>query len=161
MRTRDGRHAFHLLAYLERHLIAESFAGFGLIGGGRAHLPRVVIDDLVVQRETWTFAAETVRFVDETTELGRFVAARRFADHHGMPSMVYVKTDTEAKPFFVDFESPILIDILARNLKRARRVTVSEMSPSLDECWLSDAQGNHYTSELRLVATDPLPWQPI
>ncbi|MEO8699562.1 MAG: lantibiotic dehydratase [Kofleriaceae bacterium] len=157
--TRDGRYAFPLVAFLERHLIAESYAGFGLLGGDRTHTPRVVIDDLVVQRETWILAADTAQLPDD--ELARFVAAQRFAARHDMPRMVYVKTDTETKPFFVDFDSPILVDIFARNVKRASRVVVSEMSPSLDECWLPDAHGRHFTSELRLVATDPLSWRPI
>jgi hypothetical protein len=28
------------------------------------------------------------------------------------------------------------------------------MLPGPDECWLADADGNHYVSELRMVAVD-------
>jgi hypothetical protein len=34
------------------------------------------------------------------------------------------------------------------------------MSPGVAECWLPDGDGRRYTSELRIVATDPQPWQP-
>jgi hypothetical protein len=158
--AREGGTRFHLVPFMEHHLIAESFSRFRLLGR-RAHTPRVTIDKVIVQRETWRFAVEQATFVEATTELARFLAARRFAERHGMPRLCYAKTDAEVKPFFVDFESPILIEILARQLKRSTKVVISEMSPGFADCWLPDAQGNRYTSELRLVATDPRPWTPV
>ncbi len=159
VRSRESGRSFHLTAVLEHHLIAESFSRFRLVSR-RAHMPRILIDGVVLQRETWTFGCDAVAFAGETTELGRFMGARRFAQRHGMPRFVYTKTDTEVKPFFVDLESPILIEILARQIKRSTRVTVSEMSPGFSECWLPDATGGRYTSELRLAVTDPKPWVP-
>jgi hypothetical protein len=40
------------------------------------------------------------------------------------------------------------------------RVRITEMLPRLDQLWLADAQDRRYTSELRIVALDPLPWHP-
>ena len=37
-------------------------------------------------------------------------------------------------------------------------LTVTEMLPNPGEWWLTDAEGNRYSSELRLVAVDPTPW---
>jgi hypothetical protein len=34
------------------------------------------------------------------------------------------------------------------------------MLPGHDELWLGDAHGERYTSELRIVATDPHRWSP-
>jgi hypothetical protein len=34
------------------------------------------------------------------------------------------------------------------------RIRFTEMLPTPDEAWLSDADGNRYVSELRLVALD-------
>jgi hypothetical protein len=33
-------------------------------------------------------------------------------------------------------------------------VTVAEMLPAPDQAWLTDAQGQRYTTELRVVAVD-------
>ncbi len=157
VRTRDDRYRFPIIPFIERHLIAESFAGFNLLVS-REHRPRVLIDDLVVQRESWALAASAIGFADEPTDLARLVSARRFQDKLGMPRRVYVKTDTEAKPFFVDFESPILLDLLARNIKRATRVGFSEMLPTPEQCWLHSGS-QVYCSELRMIAVDARAWR--
>jgi hypothetical protein len=159
VRTRDGNHRFHVLAFLDTHLTAESYAHFSLLGA-HPHVPRITIDQVVVQRECWRFASEVVAFAHEDGELARFLAARRFVEQHGLPRMVFAKTDAERKPFYVDFDSPILVDILARNVKRSRHVALSEMLPTISECWLPDANGDRYTSELRLVAIDQRAWSP-
>jgi hypothetical protein len=86
-----------------------------------------------------------------------------------MPRFVFVKTPIEVKPFFVDFDSPPYVNIFARAIRRmlmametnpaladsAKVITVSEMLPTPDQTWLPDAQGRHYTSELRIVAVEP------
>ncbi|MEU5077366.1 hypothetical protein AB0G76_38310, partial [Streptomyces asoensis] len=65
---------------------------------------------------------------------------------------------TEPRPFFVDFDSPVYVNILAKAARRLARkdpharLTVTEMLPTPEQTWLTDDQGRHYTSELRLVA---------
>ncbi len=80
-----------------------------------------------------------------------------------MPRFVFVKVASEQKPCFIDFDSPIYVDIFAKLIRRdmARdaqdvSITVSEMLPEPDQTWLPDAEGNQYTSELRFVAVDLL-----
>jgi hypothetical protein len=61
---------------------------------------------------------------------------------------------------YVDFESRVLTGIACRLLRRAAAerpeavVRVTEMLPAPEDCWLEDAGGLRYTSELRLVAVD-------
>ncbi len=78
-----------------------------------------------------------------------------------MPRFVFVKTPVERKPFYVDFHSPVYVDMLARSVRRARdgkqadqTITVVEMVPDINQTWLLDAEGNSYTNELRIVAVD-------
>ena len=67
----------------------------------------------------------------------------------------------EIKPIYADLTSLASIDLLARSVRRSRRkgrrrreAHVVEMLPALDQAWLTDAQGQRYASELRMVAVD-------
>lgn len=124
------------------------------------HTPRVTIDRLVVQRETWRCAPTDLGFSEEASEVARFVGARRWARTMGMPRFVYASTSAEAKPVFVDLDSPIAANMLSKLVRRAKvagaaTVKITEMLPTLDDSWLPDAEGNQYTAELRIVAVDP------
>ncbi|HET8682732.1 MAG TPA: amino acid adenylation domain-containing protein [Micromonosporaceae bacterium] len=126
-----------------------------------AYTPRVTIDRLVVQRESWTFPAGELGFAGIVDESRRFLAARRWVTGCGLPRYVFARTAGEMKPIFVDLANLASVDLLARAVRRARRnrgegapVTVSEMLPTPDQLWLSDAQGRRYTSELRICAVD-------
>ncbi len=125
------------------------------------HTPRVVFDKLIVAREAWRFAPEEMEFSSKETSADRFLAARRWRINHGMPRWVFVKIPSEGKPIYVDFDSPVAIDILARRVRNRPQlssvsslITVTEMSPSHGEHWLTDAEGNSYSGELRIVAVD-------
>ena len=37
---------------------------------------------------------------------------------------------------------------------------MSEMLPNPEQSWLTDAKGDTYTGELRIVAVDPESWRP-
>jgi hypothetical protein len=71
-----------------------------------------------------------------------------------------VKTPEETKPAYVDFESPVFVDLLAKYLRGASAATISEMLPDLEAAWLVDAAGERYTCELRIVAVDARAWTP-
>jgi hypothetical protein len=124
-------------------------------------VPRVTIDDLVVSRETWRLPATEPAFAGTTDESARYLQARGWAAGHGLPRHVFCRFTGERKPIYADLTSLASIDLVARALRRARRhagadamVTVGEMLPAPDQTWLTDAQGQHYTSELRVVAVD-------
>jgi len=125
------------------------------------HTPRVTVDRLVMARETWRFAGAELTFADEKDAFELFVKVRRWAAGHGMPRFVFTRTSSEIKPMFVDFDNPLYVAIFAKEIRRAReahgeaaRVSASEMLPAPDQTWLPDAEGQTYTSELRIVAVD-------
>ncbi|MFF5727628.1 lantibiotic dehydratase, partial [[Kitasatospora] papulosa] len=124
------------------------------------HVPRVVVDKLVVSRESWRFTGGDLGFAEEKSEARRYVRARNWRGERGLPRFVFVVSPTEPRPFYVDFDAPVYVNILAKAARRLARkdpeakLTVTEMLPSPEHAWLTDDQGNAYTCELRFVAVD-------
>jgi len=165
VRTRDGAHRFHILDVLAFVLVDWSTRCFHMFPPA-PHSPRIAVDDLVVRRETWQFPAGDVTFAGEKTDAGRFIEARRWACAFDLPRRVFVRFPGEPKPVYADLESPAFVDLAAHLWRTAAQrepkslVTVTEMLPGPGECWLVDAQGQRYTSELRVVAVDRSPPPP-
>ncbi|ASW55432.1 lantibiotic dehydratase [Plantactinospora sp. KBS50] len=126
----------------------------------RDHTPRVTVDKLVIARETWRFPAAGLKFAAEKTEALRYLGARRFRAARELPRFVFVTSPTEPRPLFVDFDSPVYVNLFAKAVRRLvrkdpdARLTVTEMLPTPEQVWLLDDRGNRYTSELRFVAFD-------
>ena len=116
------------------------------------HSPRMTISRTVWRRETWHIPAVQGPPNPE--------AAAGWALDRGMPRQVFALSPGETKPVYVDFDSPVLTQILCRQLRRAaadfpgQPARFTEMLPAPQDCWLADEQGQRYTSELRLVAVD-------
>jgi hypothetical protein len=114
------------------------------------HLARLTAGRTVLRRETWWVP------IPELPEPDRMAA---WARSRGWPQRVFVLAPGEARPLYVDLESPALVRLLGRVLHRAAEaepqgmVRVTEMHPGPEDCWLEDDHGR-YTSELRLVAVD-------
>jgi len=159
VRTRDGRLRFDVLDVLGELLALRLVHAFE-IAPPAAHTPRVTVDRLVVSRETWRLPAAGVAFAAARDEPSRFLEARRWRRAHGMPRLVFARTWRGTKPFLVDFDSLLSVEVLARAVRQTAAaapeevVTVSEMLPTPDQMWLADAAGRRYASELRLVAVD-------
>lgn len=122
------------------------------------HRPRICIDRFVLAREAWSLAAKELEWAKRTDEAQRFRAARMWRKEQGLPERVFVKLPVEAKPVFIDFRSVVLVNLLAKLIRKMDgsgwdQFTVTEMLPELEQLWLPDAAGSTYTSELRLVAT--------
>jgi hypothetical protein len=159
-RTRDGRLCFDVLEMFGRTLsyfITERFRMFG----PRSHTPRVSIDRVTVTRETWRCAAAGLDFANVKDEAERFIAARRWARSLRMPREVFVKVPIETKPCYVDFDSPVYVNLLAKLMRRTvdkggkeMQAVFTEMLPGVEQSWLPDAESRHYTCELRMVALD-------
>jgi hypothetical protein len=158
-RTRDRRLSFDLVEIFGFMLSMFVANQFKLIRS-TAHTPRITIDRLVVARETWRFTPSEMSFAEIKDESERFAAARRFVRSYHLPRFVFVKVPVEIKPFYVDFTSPAYLNLLSKMVRRTAKeglgahVAMSEMLPGLEQLWLSDAEGNRYTSELRIVALD-------
>jgi hypothetical protein len=125
------------------------------------HAPWVLIDKLVIHRETWRFRKDELDFAMKKDEASRFLGARRWMKSHGLPQKTFVKSALEVKPFYVDLESPVLVEILCRAIRRmnssdaeGEELIFSEMLPGPQQLWLQDAKGASYTSELRFAVVD-------
>jgi hypothetical protein len=124
------------------------------------HQPRLVVDRLVVARESWSFPAATgLDWVFVKDEAERYRRARAWRDGHGIPERVFGKVPGEDKPTALDFASLPLVNLFAKAVRKAAdagggAVRVTEMMPDLDELWLPDAAGERYTAELRFVAVN-------
>lgn len=125
------------------------------------HVPRLVVDDVVVARETWRCRAADLPTASTVDPVERFHAARVWAESCGMPRFLFVWSPLEAKPAYLDLGGPVFVEILARWGRRALEadpqaaLTFTEMVPAHDELWLADHDGRRYTSELRMVAVAP------
>jgi hypothetical protein len=159
VRTRDGRRSFDIIEFLD-HLLVEATLGQFRMLPPLAHSPRVTIDALVASRERWTFTPDELAFLAIAEPPERFAAARVWARTHGLPRFVFYKVPEEPKPCYLDFESPAYVELFARIARGASRIVITEMLPAVDECWLEDAEGRRYASELRVVAVDAESWRP-
>lgn len=154
---------FDVLSELLVELVIDAFDVFAATG---SHLPRVTIDKLVVQRESWRFGADRLTFAQDRDPVRRYWRTRRWAREAGLPAQLFVSSPIEMKPFFVDLDSPIYVDILGKAVRRvqaagsAHPLTFTEMLPGPGHLWLVDAEGEPYTCELRMVAVDhrPIDW---
>lgn len=162
VRTRDGQARF-----VGVEAFADAFSGQSVNHfkplRARRHRPRVTVDRMVIARESWAFSPDEFGFAYEKDDAERFVAARRWAAEQKMPRFVFVKSPVEVKPFYVDFDSPVYVDIFAKVVRRTKDseehadslIAVSEMHPVHEQSWLPDAEGQRFTSELRIIAVDP------
>jgi hypothetical protein len=115
------------------------------------HAERLTLGRTVVRRETWNPDPRSV-----PADADAFV---RWARAAGMPRRLFLMASEEPKPFYVDLESPTLRRIACRAIRRTAdaeggSLEISEMLPAPEDCWLRDADGGPFTSELRIVAVD-------
>jgi hypothetical protein len=134
------------------------FSGTALRCSDRPHLPRVRMGRVVLNRETWQLdVAEVVAYAprgaplepdDDPDGVLRLTLNRRA---RGLPRFTFVLVPGEAKPVFVDFESPALVRQLWRLLRgRSGTVQITEMLPGPDQLWLDNGTGR-LCSELRMA----------
>jgi hypothetical protein len=154
----DGRR-WHPLAALGEFMmgLAEVFAPFA----PAPHRPRIAIDRLVIGREQWNVPAGAITWPRTHHEANRFRAARRWAAGLGLPRHVFVRVVGQRKPYYVDFTSPLLVNMIASTLRglaradEASTVTITEMHPGPDALWLRHSDPDRRcTSELRLAIVD-------
>jgi len=160
VRTRDASVRFDLIECLSDVLRTYATHHFQIVPSS-TYAPRIMIDKLVISRETWSFSVDEVPFAFIENRAEAFLEARRWIRDHDMPRFVFVTVPVEAKPFYIDFDSPIFVNILARIVRKVERsdydesdITITEMLPTFDQMWLTDREGNRYSSELRMVVVD-------
>jgi Lantibiotic dehydratase, N terminus len=160
VRPRDGRVSFDILDFYQLVMMMQVLTAYRILPSS-TYTPRITVDRLVVVRESWHVPLSELEFARASTADERFAAARRWARGRDLPRFLFAKTPGEVKPFYVDLESPVLVENLAKAIRRAGKssqedatVLFSEMLPGHDQVWLPDAQGNRYTCELRMVVLD-------
>jgi hypothetical protein len=74
----------------------------------------------------------------------RFLQARNWARVHGIPRFVSYRVPVERKPAYLDFDSPIFVDIFSKMIRRTvdatlpgAMVDLSEMLLLFDQIWLA------------------------
>lgn len=154
---------FGVLDLFANAIRGEVAQAFDLYPNGKR--PRIVVDQMVIARERWWLRAADLDFANIPDEAERFAGCRAWMRRYGLPRRVFVKSQLETKPFYVDFASPVFVELLVAAVRRAARegtdvhLGFTEMLPDLDEAWLTDAAGRRYVSELRFVAFDTRPAQ--
>ncbi|HUA41105.1 MAG TPA: lantibiotic dehydratase [Streptosporangiaceae bacterium] len=156
-----GGQEFELLDLFAEMLMTMLVSRFQLFADW-PHTPRVTIDQLVISRESWRFNPAGLDFAAEKDEAARYVRTRAWAAALGIPRQVFVKSSAEVKPVYVDFTSPVYVNTLAKMIRQAnaderlpdKTITIVEMLPAHDGLWLTDHEGNKYTSELRFTWVD-------
>ena len=161
VRSRTTGRQFDLLETMGESLSAAVVQQFKPLPQS-PHRPRVCIDQLVVCRESWSFEAADVKWAFLKNERDRYLHARRWVTEHAIPDWVFLKVPVEGKPVATNFTSIPSVNLFAKTVRRtaeagAGQLTVTEMLPGVEHLWLHDADGNHYTSELRLVAVRDTP----
>ncbi|SQD80708.1 lantibiotic dehydratase [Moritella yayanosii] len=108
---------------------------------------RILFNRSIYKRRTWSFESSDWP-VSSKDELGLFVQWRLWKDKYQMPRWIFVKCDSEPKPFFVDFDNPLSLDALVSALKKAKVIRVSEMLPDPNALWFADKRGK-FCAEIR------------
>ena len=126
-----------------------------------AHRPRITIDRFVLSREQWTFQVTDSAWAFAKDEQERYYQARRWRQAHQLPERVFYRVPVELKPTAADFRSIVLVNLLAKHIRQTHAAghthyTITEMLPDLHQLWLTDHHGQHYSSELRIVAYDSM-----
>lgn len=158
-RTDDGRSwpLAEVFAQTLSEVAVEAFKA----AGAAPHSPRIVIDRMVVARETWRTAIGDTGLIGASGEAERYLALRRWRAELHLPERVFAKIATETKPVYVDFTSPAYAAAFHHMLRAACRaegddveVVITEMLPTPAHAWVPDAAGRTYLSELRLQVRD-------
>jgi len=119
------------------------------------HTPRIEINGVVYQRERWVLPSREFIGTDpDTSDYDLFLAMRRAKRRHQLPRWVFVRVENEKKPYYFDFDSFFLIELLHGHLKTNDQVTMTEMYPGPEHLWMRDEDGS-YCIELRGTAFRP------
>jgi len=158
VRSRAGDFQAPLITMLAEHLSGVAVNAFKPVARG-VRGPRIMIDRLVITRQSWTFPAAEVAWAADLSEAARFLGARRWWLRHGLPVRAFYTVPVEDKPTFVDFSSLAYVNILAKAIRKSvieenGSVTLTEMLPDQSQLWLRDRDGNRYTSEFRTISVD-------
>jgi hypothetical protein len=162
--TRDGRRQFPIADFFHMLLRYGCATGYSFLPH-RRYTPRICLDRLVLARQRWRVPCGELGFARAESSIDRFTALRRWFRENNIPRRVFVRVASENKPVYLDANTPLSVDIVARMIRTEQErdvssdAIISEMLPDPQQCWLTDKQGHRYTCELRTAALDELQWR--
>ena len=123
------------------------------------HSPRLQAGRVIVQRESWYVEPDSA--LRQAAQLGGYKAYsawREFRQKHNLPERVFIRGclperqtfNKDIKPVFVDFRSPMLVEMVSKMIGRFQKLSIVEMLPGTEGCWLRGDDG-HHSSEFRTV----------
>jgi hypothetical protein len=160
VRSADGGEEFPLSQVVGDYVSGATVNAFRLLPPAR-HTPRISIGRLVIMRETWRLPLRKCAWAFQLDERRRYLQMREWLSRHGIGRRAFYSVAVEPKPTMVDFTSIPLVNVMASTVRRSARanpsgeVTISEMCPDPTEAWLPDAEGERYSSELRMLVVEP------
>ena len=154
----DGRSLVLLDVFGDR-LSAYANAHFEILPRSSA-TPRILIDNMVVQRRSWRRTCEDLRHLCKGDEQAQYLAILRWARTLDMPVRMFVKVAWERKPLYLDLNSPIYVRMFLRIVRNAldrpsdaaSLMTFSEMLPDHERLWMPFEGNARCTCEFRFVA---------
>jgi hypothetical protein len=121
---------------------------------GAGFLPRCIHAGLVVARAEWRLAADTLVPLATAKDLGTaMVEGHAFRTSQGMPQHMFLRTESEPKPLYLDWYNPFSVELLISQCRKGGPLVFSEMLPAPQDLCLHGAHGS-YTSELRFMITE-------
>ena len=124
------------------------------------HLPRLMLDDVLVNPERWTPGPELLDALRASKGSARYLTWRRYIREARIPDLVYIYTGGADSAFLLCSDSALAVDLLGRRLhKHGGPLFIQEAWPSPRNSWLQDEHGFHYAAELALAwHGDPAFW---
>ena len=101
------------------------------------------------QRRSWRFKGSDLPVGERFDTFESFVELRRWRASHRVSERVFVKADSQEKPWLLDFMNPLSARMSFKRMRQATQVTMTDMAPAPDQLWLRGSEGRH-TLELRL-----------
>jgi hypothetical protein len=102
----------------------------------RSFLPRISVQGTVIFRRTWLLSKQQLHRLAEREGTAMLRAADALRAEKDIPRWVFLRGDTSPKPIAVDLESPLALEVAAREVRRARcDVTIREMLPEPEDLW--------------------------
>lgn len=104
--------------------------------------PRLLLDDLVIRRRSWSCERDTLRaLLDVGSTAAGIAALAAWRRAHAVPRRVFLLESVETtgrrtrrKPQFLDLESPLCVSLLTASLRRQEaRVEIEEALPDLGD----------------------------
>ncbi len=120
------------------------------------HMPRIVMNRIILQREVWRIPCDEFKksLWDTKQRLSEkegitFLQAKKLQRTLKLPQHCFAMIPGEPKPIHVDFNAPLFVRqlVLLAN-QSSGLIEFSEMLPGPDQLWMHDSQG-HYTAEFR------------